>query len=103
MFLGLGNLYELAGAMGGIPYGSTEFVQADSALRRLIEKLRQDSMAIRTLQSSETFDLVRELLRVITQGTSPDELRGIFSKLEEGNLQNLNAGLSLAQLEQARD
>lgn len=98
LYCGLKERYDLAETMGAIPYGSTEFVQVDNALKQLISLLRRDPMAVRMLQGTEIFNLVQELLRVVTQGTTPEELRGVFSKLEEGNLQNLNAGLSLISL-----
>lgn len=103
LYCGLKERYELAEAMGSIPYGVTEFVQVDNALKQLISLLKRDPMAIRMMQGYEVFGLVQELLKVITQGTTPDELRGVFSKLEEGNIQNLNTSLSLVQLEQARE
>lgn len=102
LYCGLRERYDLAETMGAIPYGSTEFVQVDNALKQLISLLRRDPMAVRMLQGTEIFNLVQELLRVVTRGTTPEELCGVFSKLEEGNLQNLNAGLSLIQLEQAK-
>lgn len=102
LYCGLRERYDLAETMGAIPYGSTEFVQVDNALKQLISLLRRDPMAVRMMQGTEIFNLVQELLRVVTRGTTPEELCGVFSKLEEGNLQNLNAGLSLIQLEQAK-
>lgn len=103
LYCGLKERYELAEAMGAIPYGATEFIQVDNALKQLIALLKRDPVAVRMMQGYEVFGLVQELLKVVTQGTTPEELRGVFSKLEEGNIQNLNTSLSLAQLEQARE
>ncbi len=46
----------------------------------------------------DTFDLVKELLRLLTQGSTHEELQRVLSGLDQSNIQELASGLSMRQL-----
>lgn len=103
LYDGLGNLYQVHEDMGGIQPGTTTYVPLDNMVRTLLDLLRSDASATRMLGSRETFDLVRELLKLLTQGVGHEELSESLRGLGAGNLQRLSTGLNLTMLEQAAD
>lgn len=92
-------LYGVADDMDGMPYGATTYVQVDSAARTLLRLLQSDPSATHMIAEQETFDLVRELLKLLTQGTSRDELKDVLSELEDGSLQSFSTALNLERLQ----
>lgn len=101
LYEGLRKMYRLAGDVGGIPSGAATYVEVDSAARSLLGLLRESPSAARMLANKDTFDLVRELVRLLTQGTSHEQLSEILNGLESDNLASLSAGLSLEILQRA--
>lgn len=101
LYEGLTELYRLAGNMDELPSGVATYVEVDSAAKSLLTMLRSDPSAARMLADQETFDLVRELIKLLTQGTSHDELGRILSELETKDLGALTSGLSLEVLKRA--
>lgn len=99
----LTRLYAAADDMGSIPYGTTTYVAFDNAVRTLLDLLRKDPAAAHMIADNETFELIQELLKLLTQGTSRDELRDILKGLEDSNLQSLSASLSVERLKRVRD
>lgn len=103
LFDSLARLYAAADDMGNIPYATTTYVAIDNAARTLLDLLRKDPAAAHMIANSDTFELIQELLKLLTQGTSRDELRDILEDLEDSNLQSLSASLSIERLKRVRD
>lgn len=101
LYEGLGMLYKLAGDSEGIPSGATTYVEVDSAARSLLALLRENPSAARMLANNDTFDLVKELVRLLTQGTSHERLSEMLAGLESDNLSTLSSGLNLEILKRA--
>lgn len=101
LYEGLAKMYKLAGDMEGIPSGAATYVEVDSAARSLLGMLRENPSAARMLADSDTFDLVKELVRLLTQGTSHEQLSDILNALESDNLKTLSTGLNLEILKRA--
>lgn len=95
----LAKLYGVAESMDGVPFGSTTYVQVDNAARTLLSLLQSDPSATHMLAERETFALVRELLKLLTQGTSRSELKNVLSQLEDGSLQSFSTALNLERLQ----
>lgn len=103
LYLELQKRYAVYESMGGIPYGGATYVQVDNACRTLLNLLRSDPTSARMIRDADTFELVKELVKLLTQGTSHDELHDVLAGLETGNLQELSLGLRLTQLENVQD
>lgn len=99
LYEGLSRLYKCADDMDGIPYGTAQYVAVDKAARSLLRLLRANPSAAHMIADRDTFDLVKELLKLLTQGTSKDELKTVLSGLEDDNLQSLSTSLSVERLE----
>jgi hypothetical protein len=103
LFEGLKKLYAAADDMGGIPSGTTTYVAVDKAARTLLDLLRKDPATAHMIADSENFELIQELLKLLTQGTSRHELHDILEGLEDSNLQSLSASLSVERLQRVHD
>lgn len=103
LYQGLRQLYGAYENMGDIPFDSTTFVPVNRTMRALLDILRRDPSAVRMVCDEDNYDLVRELLKLLAQGISQADLHSVFSEIETGRLQELSAGLNIAQLEKARD
>lgn len=103
LYDGLENLYQVHEDMEGIQPGTTTYVPLKNTARTLLDLLRSDDSAVRMLSNHETFDLVRELLKLLAQGAGHEELSESLRGLGTGNLQRLSTGLNLTMLEQAAD
>lgn len=101
LYEALGELYQLRKDIGGIPAGIRSFVQVDGALKSLYGFLRDDPSAARLLSNSDTFSLVKELLKLLTQGRTHEELNKLLSELEDASLNRLSTGITLERLERA--
>lgn len=101
LYLGLQKLYQIYEDMGGVQGGTTSFVQVDNTVRALLGMLRNDASAARLLGNSETFELAKELIKLLTQGISHDELAGVLGSLEDGSIHGLSDGIGLEMLERA--
>lgn len=101
LYTALGKLYRQSEDMGGIPSWNTSYVEVNSASLALLNLLRTDASAARMLQEETNFELVKELLKLLTQGKSHEDLARVLSNLEVDNLQQLSAGLNLELFERA--
>lgn len=63
--------------------------------------MRENPSETRLLSDGNNFELVKEMIRLMTQGTTREQLSEIFSELEKGHLDDFTVSLSLAQLEKA--
>jgi hypothetical protein len=97
----LTELYRLAGGIEKLPSGTATYVQVEGAAKHLLELLRMNPSAARMIADRDTFDLVKELVKLLTQGTSHEELGRVLSELEQGNLNNLSTRLNLETLNRA--
>lgn len=101
LYVALDRLYRLSKDMGSIPSWRTSYVEVDSASLALLNLLKSDASAARMLQDETNFELVKELLKLLTQGKSRQELSQVLSSLEMGSLHQLSTGLSLELFERA--
>lgn len=101
LYTTLEKLYRLSGNMEGIPTWNTSYVEVNRASLALLDLLRTDASAARMLQDETNFALVKELLKLLTQGKSREELSHVLSNLEVDNLHQLSTGLSLELFERA--
>ena len=101
LFNALSKLYRLSGAMDGIPSWDTSYVEVNNASMALLNLLQKDASTARMLQEDTNFELVKELLKLLTQGKSREELSRVLSNLEVDNLHQLSASLSLELFERA--
>ena len=80
LYTGLRQLYELYETMGGIPYGKTTFTRVDSSYREFLSILQNDPSAARMIAQEENYELVKILLRLITQTDSHESLKKSLSE-----------------------
>ena len=99
LYTGLRQLYELYENMGGIPYGKTTFTRVDSSYREFLSILQNDPSAARMIAQEENYELVKILLRLITQTDSHESLKKSLSELQDYNLQHLTASLNIEKLQ----
>ncbi len=98
LYKGLGQLYDLYKEMGGIPYGSTHFARVDSKYKQFLEILQTDPSAAKMIGQPENYELVKILLRLITETDSLDSLKNSLAELEGDNLQQLTSAIKLEKL-----
>lgn len=103
LYDGLSKLYRAADGMEGIPYGTSTYVAVDRTARTLLELLRNDPSTARMIADEDMLSLVRELLKLLTQGASKDDLREVLVGLEDNNLQTLNSSFSAERLKRVRE
>lgn len=99
LYVGLKRLYELFDTMGEIPYGSATFTRVDSSFRQFLSIVQNDPSAARMIGNEENYDLVKILLRLITQTSSLESLKKSLSELQDENLQHLTTSLSIEKLQ----
>lgn len=103
LYQGLSRLYGAYEDIGGIPFGNTTYVPFDRSMKALVDTLRNDPSAARMISNGDNYELIKELLKLLAQGVTRDDLQSVFGEIEAGNLQELSTSLNIAQLEQARD
>lgn len=91
----LTRLYRVAGDMEGMPYGSATYVPIDRSAKTLVDLLKKDPSAMRMIADEGVFELVKELLKLLTQGISLEKLSETLGSLEDGSLQSLSASLNI--------
>lgn len=103
LYDGLSKLYRAADGMDGIPYGASTYVAVDRTARTLLELLKKDPSTVRMIADEDMLSLVRELLRLLTQGASKDDLREVLVGLEDNSLQSLSSSFSAERLKRVRE
>lgn len=99
----LTRLYHVAGDMEGMPYGSATYVPIDRSAKTLVDLLKKDPSAMRMIADEGVFELVKELLKLLTQGISLEKLSETLGSLEDGSLQSLSASLNIERLIRVHD
>lgn len=99
----LTRLYRVAGDMEGMPYGSATYVPIDRSAKTLVDLLKKDPSAMRMIADEGVFELVKELLKLLTQGISLEKLSETLGSLEDGSLQSLSASLNIERLIRVHD
>lgn len=99
LYSGLKQLYELYDEMGKIPYGYASYARIDSSFRNFLSIIQNDPSAARMIGNEENYELVKILLRLITQAESLDSLKKSLSELQNENLQQLSSSLNLERLQ----
>lgn len=99
LYQGLKRLYELYDDIGEIPYGSASYTRVDSIFRQFLSIIQNDPSAARMIGNEENYDLVKILLRLITQTSSLDSLKRSLSELQDKNLQHLTTSLNIEKLQ----
>ena len=85
--------------MGEIPYGAATFTRVDSSFRQFLSIIQNDPSAARMIGNEENYDLVKILLRLITQASSLESLKRSLSELQDENLQHLTNSLNIEKLQ----
>lgn len=98
LYQGLRTLYALYDDMGSIPYGSSTYTRVDNRFRQFLSIIQKDPSAARMIGNEDNYELVKILLRLITQTSSRESLKRSLSELQEENLQQLTTTLSLEKL-----
>lgn len=99
LYEGLQRLYALYDDMGKIPYGTATYTRVDSAFRQFLSIIQNDPAAARMIGNEENYDLVKTLLRLITQTSSLESLKKSLSELQDDNLQYLTTSLNIEKLQ----
>lgn len=99
LYLGLKKLYELYEDMGGIPYGYATYTRIDSSFKDFLSIIQNDPSAARLIGNEDNYELVKILLRLITQAESHESLKKSLSELQNDNLQQLTSSLSIERLQ----
>ena len=99
LYQGLKRLYALYEDMGEIPYGSATYTRVDSSFRQFLSIIQNDSSAARMIGNEENYDLVKTLLRLITQTSSLESLKRSLTELQDENLQHLTTSLNIEKLQ----
>ena len=99
LYTGLKQLYELYENMGEIPYGKATFTRIDSSYKDFLSILQNDPSAARMIAKEENYELVKILLRMITQADSHESLKKSLSELQDNNLQHLTSSLNIEKLQ----
>ena len=103
LYDGLSKLYRAADGMEGIPYGTSTYVAVDRTAKTLLELLKEDPSTVRMIADEDMLSLVRELLRLLTQGASKDDLREVLVGMEDNSLQSLSSSFSVERLNRVRE
>ena len=98
LYQGLKRLYALYDDIGEIPYGSATYTRVDSSFRQFLSIIQNDPSAARMIGNEENYELVKTLLRLITQTSSLDSLKRSLAELQDDNLQHLTTSLNVEKL-----
>ena len=98
LYIGLKSLYNLYGCMDGIPYGTATYARLDSGFKQFLDFVQNDPTAARMLVASENQELLKQLLRLITQSESRESLQQSLESLENSSLDCLSDTLNIEKL-----
>ena len=81
--------------MDGIPYGTATYARLDSGFKQFLDFVQNDPTAARMLVASENQELLKQLLRLITQSESRESLQQSLESLENSSLDCLSDTLNI--------
>ena len=99
LFEGLKELYKLYEDIGSIPYGATKYTKIPYTLQHVVERLKKDPSTARMIMDEKYHDIIKELLKLITQTDSIEALKKCLSDLQDENIQHLTTSLSIEKLQ----
>jgi len=99
LYQGLKQLYELYDEIGTIPYGVATYARIDSSFRQFLSIIKSDPTAAKMIGEKENYELVKILLKQITETSSLDSLKKGLNDLEDDNLQELTSSLNIEKLQ----
>ena len=102
LFETIQSMYKLFDSMEGMPSGPTAYVEVDRTCQTLLAMLEKDRSSTRLLASSDIFDLVRELIQLISRGASQEGIRKALEGLDESSINTLSSSLRLNELNNAK-
>lgn len=103
LYNGLKILYELKNDIGNTPAGSATYTKVDNSFRQFYAIIQNDPSAARLLGQEQNYELVKLLLRLITQTDSLDSLKNSLNALEDSNVSTLNNALNVERLGRVLD
>ena len=98
LFNGLQRLYQLKSDIGNTPIGSVTYTEVDNSFRQFYSIIQNDPSAARLLAEEENYELVKLLLKLITQVDSLDSLKNSLMELGEANVSTLSNALNIEKL-----
>lgn len=99
LYWGLKRLYDLYDNIREIPYGYTTYARVDGYFHQFLSIIQKDPSAAYMIGQKENFDLVKILLRLITQTSSLESLKTSLAELQDENLQRLTTSLNVEKLQ----
>lgn len=99
LFLGLCDLYSLAHGLEGIPQGYTSFVKVGDEYKIIENLLQTISSGERTLQQVERYELISQLLKIVTDSDSLETLNSVLKELGDSSFAALTNALNIGRLE----
>lgn len=100
LFQNLTTLYEMYNA-NGIPFGQATYARVDSAFRNFLDIMQNDPSAARMIGNKDNFELVKELLKLITQAESLESLSNALKNLQSDSISSLSDSVSCERLNRA--
>jgi len=98
LFCGLQRLYELKGDIGYTPIGSATYTKVDDNFKQFFAIIQKDPSAARLLITEDNIELVKLLLKLITQTDSTESLNNSLKALEGSNISILNNAINIEKL-----
>ena len=100
-YIGYKNLrsFALPQKADSISVNATTYTRVDNAFRQFLSIIQNDPSAARMIGNEENFDLVKTLLRLITQTESLESLKKSLMELQDDNLQHLTTTLNIEKLQ----
>ena len=97
LYENLSSLYNIY-RKDGIPFGAASYRRMDSSFQEFLEIIQNDPSAARMIGDKTNFELVKILLRLITQAESTQSLANALENLQNDNISQLSDSLSAERL-----
>ncbi len=98
------ELYQLLGTLYqkyeqyGIPYGTVEYHRIDSSFKNFLAIIQENPEAAKMIGNPANYDLVKLLLKLITNAESTASLANALQNLENANIEQLSQSISIERL-----
>ncbi len=100
LFQAISLLYEIY-FQDGIPYGSASYKRIDSSFRAFLDIIQNDPSAARMIGNKDNFELVKELLQLITRVESRESLKNALQNLQRENIEQISQTVTIERLNRA--